>query len=361
MAYDRRRFLVAAGGASALAACGRGEAPAATGEKRYEWRLATSWSRDFPGFADAARRLAASITSASGNRLRITAHAAGDPVPAFEVFDAVSRGDVQMGHSASYYWKAKSRAMPFFCAIPFGLNAQEMNAWLYRGGGLELWRALYAKFDLVPFAVGNTGVQLAGWFNREISTLADLRGLKMRIPGLGGEVVARVGVTPVNLAADEIVAAMAAGTIDACEWMGPANDLAFGLQRVSKHCYFPGWQEPGSTLELMVHKPAFDALPADLKAIVETCCQAVNEQVLADFTQANERALETLAKEHGVKPRRLPGAVLSALAKASADVVENLVGDDADARRVYDAYRAFRERARSWHAISEVAYYQARG
>ena len=195
-------------------------------------------------------------------------YGAGELVPAFEVFDAVSRGTAEMGHGAAYYWKGKSEAAQFFAAVPFGMNAQEMNAWFYYGGGLELWREIYAPFGLMPAPAGNTGVQMGGWFNKEINRLDDLKGLKMRIPGLGGEVLRRAGGTPVNLPGGEIFTALQTGAIDATEWVGPYNDLAFGLHKAAKYYYYPGWHEPGTTLEAIVNKQAFDALPKDLQSIV---------------------------------------------------------------------------------------------
>jgi TRAP-type mannitol/chloroaromatic compound transport system substrate-binding protein len=266
-----------------------------------------------------------------------------------------------MGHSAAYYWKGKHEAAPFFCSVPFGLNAQEMNGWLWHGGGLELWRELYARFDLVPFPAGNTGVQMAGWFNREITNLGDLRGLKMRIPGLGGEVMAKLGVVPVNLPGAEIFTALQSGTIDATEWVGPYNDLAFGLHRVARYCYFPGWQEPGPTLECMIHKPAWESLPEDLKALVAACCQSINDDMLADYTAQNHRAFVTLRDEHKVEFRRLPDQVLAALRETSEALLVEIAGRDPFTRRVYESFDAFRRESRAWHAISEVAFYQARG
>jgi TRAP-type mannitol/chloroaromatic compound transport system substrate-binding protein len=331
------------------------------GGATIRWKMVTAWPANFPGLGSGAAELAAMISRVSGGRINVHVYAGGELVPPFEVFDAVSRGTAEMGHSASYYWKGKMEAAPFFAAVPFGMNAQEMNGWLYNGGGLDLWRELYAGFNLVPFPAGNTGVQTAGWFNREINTVEDLKGLKMRIPGLGGEVMARVGATPVNLPGAELFTALQSGAIDATEWVGPYNDLAFGLHRVAKYCYYPGWQEPGPTLECMVNKQAFEALPDDLKAIVETCCRATNDLMLAEYTARNQQALEQLVNEHKVDFRPLPPAVLDALRQASLAVMEEIAGRDPFARRVWDSYRAFQAQAVAWHRVSEVAYYAQRG
>ena len=349
--------------ASGLAACGRGEAPPpddAPAAAPRTWKMVTSWAADFPGLADAATMLAERITRASGGRLAVTVHAAGTLVPPFDVFDAVSRGTAEMGHSAAYYWIGTRPAAAFFCAVPFGMTAQETNAWLQHGGGLALWRELYAPAGVIPFAAGNTGMQMAGWFNREIRSLADLVGLKMRIPGLGGEVLARLGVTTVNIPGAELAAALESGAIDATEWVGPYNDLAFGLQRVARFCYYPGWQEPGSTLECLVNRAAFEALPADLQAIVETCCAATNDAVLAQFTARNLQALQALRDEHRVQFRPLPADVMLALRKASAEVLDAMATRDPFVRRVRDSALAFQAQARAWNAVSEAAWHGLR-
>ncbi len=360
----QRRNLIIGGAAAALAAaCARqdqGTAIAAPGE-RFQWKMVTSWPANFPGLGTGAAQLAQMITAASGGRLTVRLYAAGELVPAFEVFDAVSRGTAEMGHSAAYYWKGKSEAAPYFCAVPFGFNAQEMNAWLYHGGGLDLWREAYAPFGLRPYPAGNTGVQMAGWFKREINSVADLRGLKMRIPGLGGDVIGKLGVTTVSLPGAEIFTALQSGAIDACEWVGPYNDLAFGLHRAAKFYYYPGWQEPGPTLECMVNQRAFNALPEDLQALVETCCAAVNDLMLAHYTAQNQRALKTLVEEHGVELRRLPDEVLDALKAASEEVLEASAGRDPLARRIRDSVRAFAVEVAEWHAVSEDAMYRLRG
>lgn len=366
---QRRKLLRGAGVgglAAALAACGAqtsatadaGSAVAA--EPVRHWKMVTTWPANFPGLGTGAALLGEMITKASGGRIVVKVLGAGELVPAFEVFDAVSRGTAEIGHGAAYYWKGKAEAAPFFCAIPFGMNAQEMNGWLYYGGGLELWRELYAPFNLVPFPAGNTGTQMAGWFNREINSLADLQGLKMRIPGLGGEVMARVGATPVNLPGGEIFTAMQSGAIDATEWVGPYNDLAFGLHRVAKYCYFPGWHEPGPTLECVFNKSAYEGLPDDLKAVVDACCRAVNDAMLAEYTARNQQALEQLQNEFKVDFRALPEAVLQGLAEATKSLLDEMSAKDPFAAKVYASYREFQRRAMEWHRISEVAYYASR-
>jgi TRAP-type mannitol/chloroaromatic compound transport system substrate-binding protein len=336
------------------AGTGNGPAP------RLQWKMVTSWPANFPGLGTGAAWLADQITQSTGGRITVKVFGAGEMASAFEVFDLVSAGTAQLGHSASYYWAGKAKAAPFFSAVPFGLNAQEMNGWLYSGGGLELWRELYAPFGLVPFPAGNSGVQMAGWFRKKIESVADLKGLKMRIPGLGGEVMSRVGATPVNIPGGEIFTSLQSGAIDAAEWVGPYNDLAFGLYRVAKYCYYPGWHEPGSTLECMVNKQAFEALPADLQQIVDNCCAALNVRMLSEFTARNQQALEDLRNEHHVEFLPLPAEVLAALKTAAEQVLREVADGDAMAGKVYASMRRFQEQAKAWHAISEEAFYAAR-
>lgn len=266
-----------------------------------------------------------------------------------------------MGHGAAYYWKGKVPIAQFFTTLPFGLTAQEMNGWLFHGGGMALWRELYAKYNLVPIAGGNTGVQMAGWFNKEINSLEDLKGMKMRIPGLGGEVFNRAGGTAINLPGGEIFTSMQSGVIDATEWVGPYNDLAFGLHEVAKYYYYPGWQEPGPNLELIINKQAWDELPLDLKAIVENASLAVNADLLAEYTARNNAALRELIDVHGVELRQLPAEVLSEIREISYAMTEEIVDpNDELAQRIYNSYRTYRDGVLSYHEISERAYINAR-
>lgn len=359
----RRDIMLGLGAGGMLSACGQsGQAPTVrTGKNRsFSWDMVTTWPTNFPGLGTTAQHLADTIGAMSDGRLTVQVHGAGERVPASGVFDAVSRGAAEMGHSSAYYWKGKSPAAPFFTAVPFGLTAWEMNGWLYHGGGMELWRELYADFNLVPFEAGNTGTQMAGWFQQPITSLDDLRGVKMRIPGLGGEVMRRVGATTVNIPGGELFTSMQTGVIDAVDWVGPYNDLAFGLHKVAKHYHYPGWQEPGPALEAMVNKDAFAKLPEDLQRIVEAACAATSNRMYAEFVANNQKALRTLVTKHGVQLHRLPDDVLTALAKASGDVLDELVADNAFAKRVYDAYRKYRKNLTDYTGVAEGAFLQAR-
>ncbi len=363
---QRRDFLISLGAgafaATGIAACARQESTSQSNcsEETFRWKLATTWPPNFPGLGTGANDLADMIAAASGGRLTIQIYGGGELVPAFETFDAVSRGTVEMGHSASYYWKGKTQACQFFASIPFGMNAQEMNGWLYHGGGWDLWREVYAPFNIIPAPCGNSGVQMGGWFNREINSIDDLKGLNMRIPGLGAEVLRRAGGTPVSLPGGEIFTALQTGSIDASEWIGPYNDLAFGLYQAAKYYYYPGWHEPGSTLEALINKDAFEALPDDLQAIVLTCCRAVNDNMLAEYTAKNHEAIKVLVEEHGVELRRFPDAVLSRLKELAEEVLDAIAAGDALFKKVYDSYRTFRDQVAAWHAISEQTIYETR-
>ncbi len=337
-----------------------GGAEAQAPQKVYRWKLITTWPKNLPGLGTAPERLAEQLKVMSNGRLDIKVYGAGELVGAFEVFDAVSQGTAEMGHGAAYYWRGKIPIAAMFATVPFGMNAQEMNGWLHYGGGMDLWRELYEPFGLVPLASGNTGVQMAGWFNKEINSLADLQGLKMRIPGLGGEVLQRAGGTPVALPGGEVFTALQTGAIDATEWVGPYNDLALALHTVAKYYYYPGWHEPGPTLESIVNKDAWDSLPADLQAMIEVATRAINDDMLSEFTARNNAALRTLVDEHGVELRALPDDVIAELRTVSAEVVAEAAAENELAQRIYDSYMGFLGDVRAYHEISEQAYINAR-
>jgi len=358
----RRDFIKTVGGTTLLAGATVAAPQLANAKSKplYKWKMVTTWPKNFPGLGTGANNLARLITEMTDGRIQVKVYGAKELVPAFEIFDAVSRGTAEMGHGAAYYWKGKSEAAQFFAAVPFGLTAQEMNAWLYHGGGMELWQEVYAEFGLVPTAAGNTGVQMGGWFNKEINTVADLKGLKMRIPGLGGEVLRRAGGTPVSMPGGEIFTSLKSGAIDATEWVGPYNDLAFGLHKAAKHYYYPGWHEPGTTLECFINKKAFDTLPADLQSIVLNASRVANQDMLAEYTARNNRALDTLVNEHKVDLRRYPDDVLNKLRSLSDDVVSEVASKDKMSKKVFESFRSFRDQASRWHDVSERAYLNAR-
>ena len=325
-----------------------------------EWKLVTTWPKGLPGLGSAPENFARRVGEMSNGRLTVRVYGGGEVVPPFEVFDAVSQGVAEMGHGASYYWKGKIPSSVFYTAVPFGMTAQEMNGWLHYGGGLELWRELYAPFGVRPFAGGSTGVQMAGWFNRELKSASDLDGLKMRIPGLAGEVFAASGGTAVRLAGGEIYTSMQTGVIDAVEWVGPYNDRTLGLMEVAEYYYYPGWHEPGAMLEFTVNQEAFDRLPADLQAIVEGAARATNQDMLDEFTARNNQSLNSLLDDYAVKLRPLPDDVMDVLHSNSVVALEQLKAGDPMAQKIAASYEEFLGGVRRYHEISERAYLNAR-
>jgi TRAP-type mannitol/chloroaromatic compound transport system substrate-binding protein len=358
----RRRELLTGAGALAVAGCAqeKNATDNTVANESFEWKMVTTWPLNFPGMGTGVARLAKQIEQASGGRLKIKVFAAGELVPAFEVFDTVSRGSAEMGHGAAYYWKGKTEAAQFFTAIPFGMNAMEMNGWLYYGGGLELYRELYAEFNLRPFPAGNTGVQMGGWFNREINSLADLKGLTMRIPGIGGEALQRAGGTPVTLPGAEIFTALKTGSIDATEWVGPYNDMIMGLHEAARYYYYPGWQEPGPTLECIVNQEAFATLPEDLQQIVELACSALNDQMTAEFFARNAEYLVQLEQIESVEIRPFPTEVLQQLRELTDELLSEMVARDERAAKIYASFSAYKKQAERWSAISEQAFLNTR-
>lgn len=360
----RRQFVGSLAAAVGVASCAGERADCAStavqSTETFKWSCVTSWPLKFPGLGIAVDNLAERIEAASNGRLQIKVYGGGELVPAFEAFDAVSRGVVEMGHDASYYHKGKIAAAQFFTAIPFGMNHLELDGWLHYGGGLELWRELYEPFNIVPFPCGNTGVQMGGWFNREINSVDDLKGLKMRIPGLGGEVIRRAGATPVTMPGAEIFTSLQTGAIDATEWVGAYNDISFGLHKAAKYYYYPGWQEPGAGLECMINSSAWASLPADLQAIVETACQAITNDMMAEYTHGNAMALHQLIEDPNVDVRPFPDDVLRLLKSHTQDIVDELSATDPAWKKIADSYYAFLDKSTDNQRVTEWANLKTR-
>ncbi|RMF67997.1 MAG: TRAP transporter substrate-binding protein, partial [Calditrichaeota bacterium] len=329
----RREFLkkgsaVALTGSTLILGCGSqpgGDTAAIHSNKRFEWNMVTTWPPHFPVMGEGADMMAQWIDVMSGGRLKIRVYGGGELVPALETFDAVSQGTAEMGHGVAYYWAGKVPAAQFFAAVPFGMNAQQMNAWLYSGGGLKLWEELYTPFNLVPMPAGNTGMQMGGWFNKEINTTDDLKGLKMRIPGLGAKVIARAGGSPILTAGGEIYTNLERGVIDATEWVGPYHDYLMGFYRIAKYYYYPGWHEPGPVLELIINKQAWESLPQDLQEIVRTAAARANVWMLSEFESKNNEYLQKLIREEHVQVRKFPQVVLTALRRYADEVIEEMI------------------------------------
>lgn len=357
---QRRRFLKAAAGATVAGVAVSSFPAPAISQGRMQWRLITTWPKNFPGLGTGANLLGDLITKGSGGRLSVKVFGSKEIVPAFESMDAVANGTVEMGHGAPYYWKGKVAASQFLASVPFGMTAQEVNAWYQWGNGQKLGDKIYKQMGCKFFPSGNTGVQAGGWFNKKINSLSDYKGLKMRIPGLGGEVVKAAGGNVINLPGGEIPPALASGALDATEWVGPYNDLAFGLYKSAKYYYFPGWHEPATVLDNFINIKAWEKLPADLKAVVTAANTAVNQMVLSEFTARNNAALQTLINKHNVKLLKFPDEVLKGLGKLSTVVMNEIAAKDPLSREVMDDYLKFRDDASAWSSRAEGAYLPAR-
>ncbi len=352
---NRRKFFKSLGLLSATALVGGLHPKNSLAKTKIKWKMVTSWPKNFPGLGAGAETLARYINKLSGGSLEVKVFGANELVPPLGVFDFVSSGGAEMGHSGAYYWKGKTEAAQFFSSVPFGMTAQEMNSWLYYGDGIKLWEEVYANFNLIPRPAGNTGVQMGGWFNKEINTTNDLKGLKMRIPGLGGEVLARAGGTPFTLAGAEIFTSLQTGVIDATEWVGPYNDRAFGLHKAAKYYYYPGWHEPGPSLECIINKDAYNSLSDQHKSIIDIACKAANVDMISDYMAKNYQALEFFKKEK-VQIKQFPAEVLSKLNKISDEILLELSQKNNLSKKVYDSYVNFLSRVRPWTLISEDAY-----
>ena len=350
-----RRGLI---GAAAL--IGTAAAPSIARAQTRRWRMVTSWPKRLPGPGLSAERIAERIAAMSGGRLQIQVHAAGEVVPALEVLDAVGTGVAEIGHSASFYWQGKAPAAAFFTTVPFGLTPTEHVAWVDAGGGQALWEELYAPFGVKPFMGGNTGVCMGGWFRREIKSLDDVRGMKIRTLGLGGEIYRRLGATPQTTAPGEILTSLQSGLLDGAEFVGPGTDIALGLYRVAPLYYGPGFNKPNGTGECIVSLKAWEALDADLKAIVAHACAAEASFALAEMERLNAEALAALVDRHNVQLKTFLGDLIAAARKQAADVLSELAARSDIARRVHDSYFAFRERSAPWSRISIKAVLDAR-
>lgn len=357
----RRKFLgntaISAASVAALGACTRtATAPGnTTALPRMRWRMATSWPKSLDTIYGGADTVCKRVSEMTDGRFTITPFAAGEIVPGLQVLDAVQAGTVECGHTASYYYIGKNPALGFATAVPFGLNAQQQNAWLYQGGGLEAIQQLYSDFNVINFPAGNTGVQMGGWFKREIKSVSDLNGLKMRIPGLGGEVMSRLGVNVQVLPGGEIYLALDRGAIDAAEWVGPYDDEKLGLHKAAPFYYYPGWWEPGPTLDVMVNKTAWQRLPKEYQEIFKTAAYEANINMLAKYDALNRQALGRLVAG-GAKLTPYSKEIMQAAEKVSFDLYEANAAKDATFKQVYTQWKDFREQIYKWSLINELSF-----
>lgn len=345
-----------------ITACGSGTGSNQDGDtnsdlsKKFRWKMVTTWPANFPIFQEGAERFADDVRQMSNGRLDVQVYAGGELVPALQVFDAVSEGTIEMGHGSPYYWAGKVPEAQFFSSVPFGMTAKGMNAWLYNAGGLELWQEIYKPFNLIAFPMGNTGVQMGGWFNKQINSLEDIKGLRMRIPGLGGKVFKKAGGNPVLMAGGEIYTALERGTIDATEWVAPFHDMRLGLNRAAKYYYYPGWHEPGTVFELMINNAKWSLLPEDLQKIVEVAAAATSEWIYAQMEFHNQQALVELKTKQNVQILEFPEEVLMELRRLTRETLDEEAAANPEFKRVYDAYEGFRDSYESWDELSEEAY-----
>ncbi len=353
----RRRL--ASGTVAALA--GSVAAPALAQSDKLRWRMVTSWPKRLPGPGMSAERIAERIASLSGGRLEITVSAAGEIVPAFEVLDAVGSGVAEMGHTAAFYWQGKEPAAAFFTTVPFGLLPNEHVAWVDAGGGQALWDELYAPFGVKPFMGGNTGVCMGGWFRREIKSNDDVKGLKIRSLGLGGEVYRRLGAIPQTTSPGEILVALQSGVIDGAEFVGPGSDIALGLYRFAPFYYSPGFNKPNGTGECIVALKAWQSLDDEMKAIVTHACAAEASFALAEMERLNIEALAIMKSRNNVQLRTFPADLVNAARTTANDVLNDLAGKSPGAQKVHNSYMAFRDKVAAWSRISTQAMLEARG
>lgn len=323
-------------------------------------KMVTVWPRNFSGPAIGAERLAKRISDLSGGELNVKVFAAGELVPPHESFDAVASGFADMYHASEYYWRSKSKAYDFFSAVPFGMSATEMNAWLQFGGGQQLWDELAASFNLKPFQTGNTGGRMGGWFNKEINAVGDFSRLKISMSDPGGEVLTRFGAMVSSLPPGELVNNLRSGAIDAAEWFGPWNDMALGLHQAAKYYYYPGFHKPGLTLSAAVNLITWDKMPRGHQRLIETATAAESAAASAEFSARNAESLELLIKEHKVKLRRFPDSVLEAFGGASGKMIAEAADGDKITKNVYQSFLDFRRKAVGWSKHSELSFGGAR-
>jgi len=346
MTPHRRAFIAGLAAAPATLA-----APPVHAETRIRWRMATSWPKNLPGPGIAAAHIARRVGELSGGRFEIQLFGAGEIVPALQVLDAVGNGTVEMGHSAAFFWQGKNPAANFFTTIPFGPDPVEHLAWLERGGGQALWDELYRPFGTKALIAGNTGPSMAGWFKREIGTLADVKGLKLRVQGLGAELWQRLGALPVAIAPGDLLISLSSGVIDAAEFLAPVNDLPLGLYKPAPYYYAPGFNKPNGAAEALVHIPAWEKLPVEFRAMLEAACLEAHTRGLTEAQAENSAALLELVKTHQVQLRRLPPDLIAAARKEAQALVRDLAARSELGTRILASLEAAREKGAIWRKV----------
>ncbi len=326
----------------------------------YRWKMVTTWPANFPIFQEGAQQFADEVRVMSNGRLDIQVFAGGELVPALQAFDAVSQGSVEMGHGSAYYWAGKVPEAQFFSTVPFGMTVRGMHAWLYHGGGLELWREIYQPFNVYPIPMGNSGIQMGGWFKKRIDSVTDLQGLRMRMPGLGGKVLKKAGGNPVLMSGGEIYTALERGIIDATEWVAPFHDLRLGLNRAARYYYYPGWHEPGTEFELLINTERWQQLPEDLKKIVETAAAANSERIYIAMEYHNSQALKELNAKQNIEVLEFPAEVIVELRRLTEVTLNEEAENNPRFKRVYENYIQFQRSYAQWDAMTERAYQRSK-
>jgi TRAP-type mannitol/chloroaromatic compound transport system substrate-binding protein len=349
---DRRSLIKNAGIAGVLAA---GIAPAVHAQATIRWRLASSFPKSLDTIFGAADVFAAKVKAMSGGKFEISTHAAGELMPAFGVVDGVQQGTVEVAHTAPYYFFGKNECFALGCAIPFGLNSRQMTAWMFEGNGMKLMREFYAKYNIVNFVGGNTGAQMGGWYRKEIKSMKDMKGLKMRIGGFAGKVLERIGGVPQNIPGGEIYQALEKGTIDAAEWVGPYDDQKLGFNKVAPYYYYPGWWEGGPQLDFFINQKAWDGLSAENKAIVESASAEAHIVMQARYDARNPAALKQLVGA-GTKLRPFSNDVLAAAFKESMALYEEIGAKNEDWKKIYADYAKFRADQNLWFRFTEATF-----
>ncbi len=355
----RRTILLGTAGAAAILTMPKPAIAQNTQNKRV-LRMVTAWPQNFPGLASSAQRLARAINLASNGSLTVKVYNADELVPVAKCFDAVAQNEAEMYHAVEYYWEEKSKAFNFFASMPFGMTATETDAWLTLHGGQKLWNALSGKFNIKPFAAGNTGMQMGGWYNREINSLEDLKGLNVRMLGLGGKIMRQLGAKTSTLPSNQIVSALKSGKLDATEWVGPWIDMALGLHKAARYYYWPGFQEPGTIVSLGINLDVWHSLSPRLQTIIELACRTENRHMLADFNKLNAMALSSLMRKHRVALRRYPEDALQEFGRLSGQAAKSIIKGDEFGQRIYDSYVEARAYLSNWAKYSGESYLVAR-
>lgn len=352
----KRRDVLKGGVAAALATGATAVSAPALAAKRIEITMVSTWPRDFPGLGTGAQRFAERLTAMTDGRIKVNYFAAGERVKAFDSFDEVASGNAQMYHAADYYWKGKHPGWAYFTAVPFGMTYTEINAWIQWGGGQALWDELAGGYGLKCLPCGNTGVQMGGWFRKEMRSASDFKGLKMRMPGLGGDVIAKLGASPVSLPGGQIYENLVSGAIDATEWVGPWNDSFMKFYEAAKYYYYPGMHEPAAQLSLGINKKFWDGLTKSDQAIIAAAAEVENSIMMSEYNAKNGASLAKLISDQGVKLKNFSDDIYDSFGDAAAEVFDEVEQYSALAKKVHQSFLKSRNEVGAWAKISDQAY-----